>query len=111
MPQEDLLTTVELLLMSAIVLEDNRAYGKSIYEKACELSGSGHVSYGSLYPTLERLERKGFLASTLGEPIPERGGKSRRYFSVTGAGQRVLKQNARFVSRVADRLSAAWGWS
>jgi len=111
MGQENLLTYVEMNLMAAILLSENSAYGKTIYEKASELARPEKVSYGSLYPTLERLEKRGFLSSTLGEPIAERGGKARRYFSVTGAGERAMKRSARLAGRVTERLSEAWGWS
>ena len=40
----------------------------------------------SVYNTLERLEEKGLVASTMGEPTAERGGRAKRYFSITAAG-------------------------
>jgi len=97
--------------MTAILLLDNDAYGAAIYDKAAELARPGKVSYGSLYPTLERLEKKGFLASAFGDPIPERGGKARRYFSLTGRGQAVLRQSGNVSQRIVERLSEAWGMS
>jgi DNA-binding PadR family transcriptional regulator len=35
---------------------------------------------------LERLEERGLVASRLGDSTPERGGKAKRYFRITGAG-------------------------
>lgn len=49
------------------------------------------VARGALYTALERLEAKGCLRSRMDDPTPERGGRPRRYFSVTPAGLRALK--------------------
>jgi DNA-binding PadR family transcriptional regulator len=94
--------------MTAILLEHNTAYGAAIFDRACEVAKPAKVSYGSLYPTLERLERKGFLSSTFSEPIPERGGKSRRYFRVTGAGEAALRRSEGLRSRISSGLATAW---
>jgi len=106
---EDLLSVGESLLMTAILLQQNSAYGAAIFERACELAKPAKVSYGSLYPTLERLEKKGFLKSKFGDPIPERGGKSRRYFSVTAAGQAALRRSEALTGKIRSGLAAAWG--
>jgi DNA-binding PadR family transcriptional regulator len=102
------LSTVERLLLTAVLLQDNNAYGAAIFDKASELAKPERVSYGSLYPTLERLERKGFLRSAFGDPIPERGGKSRRYFSVTGTGQTALRHSQALNLRISSGLET-WG--
>lgn len=49
------------------------------------------VARGALYTALERLESKGCLRSRMGDPTAERGGKARRYFTVTPLGVRALK--------------------
>ena len=46
---------------------------------------------GSIYPTLDRLERKGFVRSELGEVTHERGGRAKRYFSIEPAGLERLR--------------------
>ena len=48
---------------------------------------------GALYTTLARLEDKGLVRSRLGEPLPVRGGKARRYYAVTAAGQKSLARS------------------
>jgi PadR family transcriptional regulator PadR len=47
---------------------------------------------GAVHATLERLERKGFVSSWLGEPTRERGGKAKRHFKIEAAGIAALKQ-------------------
>ncbi len=106
---EDLVTLEQSLLMTAILLQNNDAYGAAIFDRACELAKPAKVSYGSLYPTLERLEKKGFLKSKFGDPIPERGGKSRRYFSVTAAGQAALRRSEALAGKIHSGLAEAWG--
>ena len=96
-------------MMTAILLQHNDAYGAAIFDRASELAKPARVSYGSLYPTLERLEQKGFLKSKFGDPIPERGGKSRRYFSVTGAGQAALRRSEARADNIRSGLAEAWG--
>jgi DNA-binding PadR family transcriptional regulator len=45
------------------------------------------VSFGAVHATLERLQKKGFVASTLGEVTLERGGRAKPYFRVTPMGR------------------------
>jgi DNA-binding PadR family transcriptional regulator len=107
--REDLLTTVECLLMAAILLQENKAYGAAIFDRAGDLAKPTKVSYGSMYPTLERLEKKGFLTSVFGDPIAERGGKARRYFSVTAAGEAALQRSELLARKISSGLAEAWG--
>lgn len=58
------------------------------------------ISMGSIYAALARLEEKGFLRSTMSEAVAQRGGKSRRVYSVTPTGLRV----ARELHRVRERI-------
>lgn len=51
------------------------------------------VSIGSVHSTLNRLGNKGFLTSKMGEPTAERGGRRKRIYTITGAGQRALKNS------------------
>jgi DNA-binding PadR family transcriptional regulator len=106
---EIVLTFLEQLFMGSILLEGNNAYGAQIYDKSTELAKPTKVAYGSLYPTLERLEKRGFLSSSFGTPIPERGGKARRYFQVTAVGQRALRHSEAASRRILDGLREAWG--
>ncbi|MEP7116161.1 MAG: helix-turn-helix transcriptional regulator [Acidobacteriota bacterium] len=62
------------------------------------------VARGALYTALERLEAKGCLSSHMGDPTAERGGKARRYFSVTplGVAGDVLQDAMRQAVTTAD---------
>ncbi len=80
----------ELILLTVGVL-GNEAYSVSVRE---ELEGRQNrtISLGALHTALYRLERKGHLDSKLGESTKKRGGKPKRFFSVTAQGQLALQQ-------------------
>jgi PadR family transcriptional regulator, regulatory protein PadR len=59
-----------------------------------ELHSGRAVSLGAVYATVDRLEKKGFVGSKLGDPTPERGGKPKRFYQVTAPGLLALS-NAR----------------
>jgi DNA-binding PadR family transcriptional regulator len=50
---------------------------------------------GSVYAVLERLEAKGLMKSRLGEATPERGGRAKRYFTLTAEGVRHVREAQR----------------
>ena len=58
------------------------------------------VSIGSIYAALARLEEKGCLRSTMSEAVAQRGGKSKRVYTVTPSGLRT----ARDLHRVRERI-------
>jgi PadR family transcriptional regulator, regulatory protein PadR len=80
----------ELLVLLALIRLGDEAYGVPISE-AIEASSGKEVALGSVYITLERLERKGLVSSRLGEPTAERGGRAKTYFRVTAKGIRTAR--------------------
>lgn len=89
----------QMVLLSIIRLGSN-AYGTTIRQVLAETIRRD-VSIGALYTTLERLERKGFLVGELGEASRERGGRAKKYFSLTGEGEQSLK-------RSRDAMNKLW---
>ena len=63
--------------------------------------------FPAVYVTLERLEEKGYLTSSFTDPTPERGGRSKRMFQLTSAGERALKESAATAQRIYESLRAA----
>jgi PadR family transcriptional regulator, regulatory protein PadR len=88
-----LLTDFELMILLA-VLRVEEAYGVPIAREIEETTGRT-VVLGAVYAALDRLEERGFLSSTVGDPTPERGGRARRYFRVTARGLRAVKDTQR----------------
>ena len=91
MGDQKFLGEFELMILLAIIQLENATYGVPL---ARELSGvrGRDVSLGSVYAALDRLEIKKLVKSTVGESTPERGGRAKRYFSVTASGIRALQQ-------------------
>lgn len=78
----------EVVMLTVAILHEN-AYGISI-KSEIEQRLDRKVSVGALRTALSRLEKKGFLDSRFGEATAVRGGKRKRFFSVTVAGKRAL---------------------
>ena len=79
----------ELLVLLALLRHGDDAYGVPIAH-AIEQSTGKRVILASVYNTLERLEEKGLVRSTVGQPTPERGGRAKRYFAITTSGLREV---------------------
>ena len=78
-----------MVLLAVLRLGDG-AYGVPVSQAIEETTGR-EVALASVYAALERLEEKGCLTSTLGDPTPERGGRAKRYFSVSAKGLRTAR--------------------
>lgn len=79
----------EQLVLLAILRRGDDAYGMEIVDEIARRTGR-EVSYGAVYTTLDRLERKEFVAFRMGDPSPTRGGRARKYFRVQPEGRRAL---------------------
>lgn len=66
------------------------AYGVSIRREIAERTGR-EVSFGAIYTTLSRLEQEGLVCSREGDPTPERGGRAKRFYVLTGRGVAALE--------------------
>jgi len=103
--QKDYLGGLEEVILLAVQALGTNAYGATIHEALNE--AKRRLSIGSLYVTLSRLEEKGFLESHEGEPTPERGGRAKKFFRLTGTGVKALNETeeAREALRVQGRLA------
>lgn len=80
----------EYAVLLAILHLGEQAYAVPVRTLIEERTGRP-VARGALYTGLERLEAKGCLRSRMADPTDDRGGRARRYFSVTALGLRALK--------------------
>lgn len=78
----------QVVLLAVLRLKEG-AYGVSIRQEI-HLCTKRTVAPGALYTTLDRLERKGLVSSSPGEPTAERGGRAKRFYAVTKAGRAQL---------------------
>jgi len=98
------LGALELTILLAVARLGEDAYGLSVRRDVSGRTGRDY-SVGAIYTTLERLEAKGFVISRTTDPTPTRGGRSRRQFKVTAAGQRAIRQAERVARSVWDGVS------
>src|SRR5580704_13207544 len=89
----------ELMVLLAVLRVGEDAYGVPIARELEDTIGR-EVLLGSVYAALERLEAKGLVASSLGDPTPERGGRAKRYFTVTATGLREVRETQRTLVRL-----------
>jgi PadR family transcriptional regulator PadR len=89
----------EHIVLLAILRLGDEAYAIPIREEIEQRTGRA-VARGALYTALERLESKRCVRSRMSSPLPERGGRSRRYFTVTPAGLSAIRASRRSLLRL-----------
>ncbi len=96
----------EQLVMLALVRLGQEAYGMTV-RRELEATSGRSVSIGSVYATLDRLEEKGYLSSSVGDPEPVRGGRGRRTFKIEPKGRLALLRSRDLLAKMWDgvRLS------
>jgi DNA-binding PadR family transcriptional regulator len=109
MGNSDSLGQFEQLVLTAILSLREDAYGVTIHAKVEELARPKAVSLGAVYVTLDRLEDKGFVASWLSDPTPERGGRAKRCYRLEALGERALQESAVTAKRIWESIAQVWG--
>ncbi len=93
--------TLDMLILKAVSLGSMHGYG--VLLRIQQISGDRlTVPQGSLYPALYRLEHQGLIASEWGESENNRKAK---YYSLTTAGQKQLKEEARDWRRMTETIA------
>jgi len=99
MSKPNYLGEFELLVMLTVLRLGDGAYGVPI-SREIERQAGRDVAFGTVYSTLERLQEKDFVCSNLGEATRERGGRAKRYFRVTSAGLRTVRDTKQGLIRL-----------
>jgi DNA-binding PadR family transcriptional regulator len=89
----------EQTVLLAIARLGDGAYGVTIRQEIERRTGR-EIAVGALYTALDRLERKGYIASEMSDPTPERGGRSKRHVTLRPAGIGALKQSREMLARM-----------
>ncbi len=110
MSGRDYLGEFEHVVVLALLRLEDRAYGVTVRQEI-ELRTHREVSIGAVYATLDRLEAKGYVKSRLGEPTPERGGRSKRFFHVTPRGVTAVNRAQRALQNMAEGLDLIRSYS
>lgn len=93
----------EILLLTILALKEN-AYGAIIMQQLTEVTGR-EWSIGAIYDPLHRLEKTGFVRSGLTSPTPERGGRSKRVYTVTKKGLEALAKHHKIRNQISQNIS------
>jgi DNA-binding PadR family transcriptional regulator len=103
MAQNQNLGEFEQIGLLAILRLHEGAYGVTL-RREIEAHTGRNTTPGALYTTLDRLEQKKLVVSRLGEPTPERGGRAKRFYSVSPAGLEAVERAQRSYRSLLDGL-------
>jgi PadR family transcriptional regulator len=110
MPGRDYLGEFEHIIILALLRLEDRAYGVTVRQEI-EFRIRREVSIGAVYATLDRLETKGYVKSRHGDPTPERGGRSKRFFRVTAKGMAAVNRTQRALQSMVEGLDLIRSYS
>jgi DNA-binding PadR family transcriptional regulator len=96
------LNQTELFVLLALPRLE-QAYGVSVRDEIERRAGR-EFSITAVYAALDRLEQYGYARSQLSEPLPERGGRARKHFSITAAGLAALQSEREALARMWEGL-------
>lgn len=108
MSNESLAEFELLVMLAALRLGEREAYTVSIASDIAERTGRS-VRRANVYTTLQRLEKKGLIATRLGDARPERGGKPRRLVTVEPAGLAAVKATTDAITSMSGGLDSVLG--
>lgn len=93
----------EEVVLLAVAIRAGDAYGATVVNEI-EQQMSRSVNLGAVHSALLRLQEKGFVQSEMGGISPERGGRRKRLYSVTGAGRRALEEVRQLRSQMWEAI-------
>ena len=95
--------TLDMLILKAVSLKPLHGYG--VLLRIRQISGDAlDIPQGSLYPALYRLEHQDLIASEWGQSENNRRAK---YYTITAAGRKRLREEAAGWNRLASAIAAA----
>ena len=99
-----LLTKQEEMFLLAVFRINKDAYLVNIREHLMEHTGKSWA-FGSIYITLEKLCRRGLIATRIGKPSASQGGKAIKYYELTKSGIQILRENKRLLDKMWKEFS------
>ena len=88
---------LELLVMLALLRLGDAAYGVRVQQEIAR-TARRRLTFATIYATLGRL----------GSPGPGRGGRRKKFFTLSGAGALALKRSLRAVDRMTHGIDQSW---
>lgn len=104
MGKGDYLGEFEHLVMLALLRLKNEAYGMRV-RREIQSRTDRSVTIGSVYATLDRLERKGYVVSSVRSASHPKKGRARKYFHLTPEGAEALLQKQETIQRMTEGMS------
>jgi DNA-binding PadR family transcriptional regulator len=98
---------LEQLVLLALLRLGEEGYGVAVQRLIEERTGRSPV-FATIYTTLNRLEAKGYVTATVGEPSPERGGRAKKFYAVSGAGRTALRRSMSELRAMTQGLGGSW---
>jgi PadR family transcriptional regulator PadR len=103
MIRKQTLGELEHLVLLVIVRLGDEAYGMRISEELA-VRTSRDVAIGSVYAALDRLEKRGYVTSHIGEPTLQRGGRAKRYFTAERSAVEALADSRALLTGLWDGI-------
>ncbi len=92
----------ELILLTVGALYDE-AYGVAVMDEIEKQTGRS-VNVSAAHAVMRRLEEKGFLTSRMGGATNERGGRRKRFFTLTAAGKKAIDDTFAYRNELYKRI-------
>ena len=108
MSRNQFLGEFEQLILLAVARCTEGAYGMAI-RKEMEAKAGESVSIGSVYAALDRMERKGYVSSEVGDPSPTRGGRAKRFYYLETPAIEALERARRRLDQFWDGVDLSSG--
>jgi DNA-binding PadR family transcriptional regulator len=108
MPKGNFLGEFEALVLAALQRLGDDAYAVTV-KRDIERRARRPASLGAIHAALGRLGDKGFVAFQLSDPLPVRGGRSRKLAKITPAGVRALRRSTAALARMIEGLELGVG--
>jgi PadR family transcriptional regulator, regulatory protein PadR len=93
----------EELILLIVAIMNGKAYGIGIIEEL-ERRTDRSAAIGAVQTVLKRMEDKGWVTSQFGEATKERGGKRKRYYTITPKGKKIVAENREKRNRLWDAM-------
>lgn len=95
-----------LLLLAILQCRQDQVEAYTVPIRQLLIDKTGRtVARGAVHTSLDRLEAKGLVRSSMGEPLAIRGGRARRYYDVTPLGLKAVRHAQSAVMTMAAGLS------
>jgi PadR family transcriptional regulator, regulatory protein PadR len=98
-----LLGEFEQVVLLSLLRLGNGAWGAAIRRDIQERIGR-ELPVSVVYVTLQRMEKKGWVKSYVGDPTKERGGRRRRHYLIDTPGEHALGRSYRALRKMTEGI-------